>query len=364
MTDKITTLPFYAKLSLTLVGLIALGFLIILGKDVLDPLMFGFLFAILLMPVSNFLENKCRLPRSAGAFVSILLMVTFIGGIFYMVASQISKLTDDWPMLKKQIDQSAGDVQAWVQSTFHVNMEKQMDYIHNTTDKIMSSGTAVIGHTFLSVSGMLLFFAFIIIFTFLIMFYRKLLFQFVIKAFGRDNEPVVHDIAENIQSILRQYIIGLLLEMVVVAAIACTAFWIIGIRYAALLGIITGLFNIIPYIGIFSALVLSTMITFATGAISKALIVAISVIAIHAVDANLLLPIIVGSKVRLNALITFLGILIGEMLWGLSGMFLSIPTIAILKIIFDRIESLQSWGYLLGGDYEFKKSAEKKMKTE
>ena len=91
---------------------------------------------------------------------------------------------------------------------------------------------------------------------------------------------------------------------------------------------------------------------------------AVGVIAIHAIDSNLLLPTIVGKKVQLNALITFLGIVFGEMIWGLSGMFLSIPVMAIFKIIFDRIESLKPWGYLLGGDYEYKKSAEKEMKTE
>jgi len=152
--------------------------------------------------------------------------------------------------------------------------------------------------------------------------------------------------------------------MLIVALVACTVFYFLHIKYFALLGIITGLFNIIPYIGIFTALLLSTLITFATGAISKAFIVALCVLAIHAIDSNFLLLLVVGSKVRLNALITFLGIVIGEMLWGLSGMFLSIPTIAILKIIFDRIDSLKPWGFLFGGDYEFKPAAEKKMKTE
>jgi putative permease len=363
MIKKLPIMPFYAKLALTLVGIIALGYLIILGKEVLDPLMFGFLFAILLLPLSNFLENKCRLPRSAGAFISIMIMIACIAAVCYLIGTRISGLADDWPMLKKQIDQSTADISQWIESTFHLNMDKQMAYVHTTTNKLMSSGTAVIGQTFLSVSSLMLFFAFIIIFTFLLMLYRRLLLQFVLRAFGPKHTQLVHDIAENIQTILRQYIIGLLLEMLVVSCIACAIFWIIGIKYAALLGIITGLFNIIPYIGIFTALILSTVITFATGAISKALIVAVCVIAIHAVDANFLLPVIVGSKVRLNALITFLGILIGEMLWGLSGMFLSIPTIAILKIIFDRIEDLKPWGYLFGGDYEYKKSAEKEMKT-
>jgi predicted PurR-regulated permease PerM len=117
-------------------------------------------------------------------------------------------------------------------------------------------------------------------------------------------------------------------------------------------------------VGIFTALLLSVVITFATGNIRDTLYVAIGVIGIHAVDSNVLLPTIVGSKVRLNALLSFLGIVIGEMIWGLSGMFLAIPVMAIFKIIFDRIESLKPWGFLLGGDYESKRSAQKAMKTE
>ncbi|MFD2870964.1 AI-2E family transporter [Mucilaginibacter ximonensis] len=363
MITRNTPAPFYERLSLILIGLLALGFLVIQGKDVLDPLMFGFLFAILLSPVSGFFERKLKAPRSVSSFLSIILLVSFIAGVLYLVGSQITKLTDDWPMLQKQIAQSVNDLYDWVQSTFHYDVTKQKIFLSNTEHKILSRGSEVVSTTFGAVSSLMLFYVFIMIFTFFILFYRKLLFSFILQAFGKTNEPIVHDIVENIQAILRQYILGLLLEMIIVATVACTVFLLIGIKYAALLGIIVGLFNIIPYLGIFTALLLSVLITFATGPVSNAVWVAISVIAIHAVDANVLLPTVVGSKVRLNALITFLGIILGEMMWGLSGMFLSIPVMAIFKIIFDRIESTKPWGYLLGGDYEFKKSAEKKMKT-
>jgi putative permease len=364
MISKKPTPPFYEHLSFVLIGILSLGFLVIQGKDMLDPLIFGFLFAILLLPISGFFERKLKFPRSISSFLSIILLVSFVGGIIYLLGTQISKLSSDWPMLQKQMSQTFNNISEWVAGKYNINLEKQEGYIHDTAKKIMASGTEVVGTTFGAVSSLVLFYLFILIFTFFILFYRRLLFKFILQVFGRDNEPIVHDIVENIQKILRQYIFGLLIEMVVVATVACTAFWMIGIKYAALLGIIVGLFNIIPYLGIFTALFLSVLITFATGAISDAVWVGASVLGIHALDSNLLLPTIVGSKVRLNALITFLGILLGEMIWGLSGMFLSIPMIAIFKIIFDRIESLKPWGYLLGGDYEFKKSAEKKMKTE
>ncbi len=356
--------PFYERLSLVLIGLLSLGFIIIQGKEVLDPMMFGFLFAILLLPVSNFFEQRLKFHRSLSSFTALVLMILFITGIVYLVGSQISSLSRDWPLLQNQIADSADDIQRWISQKFHLNIASQSAYIHNTTKNLMSQGASVLGTTFGAVSSLLLFYIFIIIFTFFILFYRRLLLRFLVAAFREENSATVYDIVENIQSIIRQYIVGLLTEMLIVSIVACIVFCIIGVKYFALLGIITGLFNIIPYIGIFTALLLSSLITFATGAVAKALIVAISVLAIHAVDSNFLLPMVVGSKVRLNALITFLGIIIGEMVWGLSGMFLSIPTIAILKIIFDRIESLKPWGFLLGGEYEYKKSAEKAMKTE
>lgn len=364
MPAKKLIAPFYERLALVLIGFCILGYLVIVAKNLLDPLMFGFLFAVLLLPLANFLEKKLRLPRSASSFISILLMIGFIGGVLYLVGSQISNLASDWPLLKKQVDQSIDGLQQWVEHAFKIDATKQMTYVDNTARKIMASGGVVLETTFGAISSLMLFYIFIMIFTFFILFYRRLLYKFVVSVFDDGHSHVVEDIVENVQKILRQYIFGLLMEMVIVSAVAITAFWFIGIKYAALLGLIVGLFNIIPYLGIFTALLLSVIITFATGTLSDTVTVAISVIGIHAVDANFLLPAVVGSKVRLNALITFIGIILGEMLWGLSGMFLSIPIIAIFKIIFDRIEGLKPWGYLLGGDYEYNKSAEKKMKTE
>jgi len=362
MPAKIPVHPFYERLSLVLIGLLSLGYIIIQGKEVLDPLIFGFLFAILLYPSASFLERKLRIPRAIACLVAILLLLAFIAGIVYLVGSQISNLASDWPQLKSQVSQSLDNLKDWIQSAFHITAKKQMNYVNSTTKKIMESGTEVLGTTFGAISSLVLFYLFILIFTFFILLYRTLLIHFIIWVFTDNYEAVVRDIVENIQSILRQYILGLLLEMFVVACIACTLFWMIGVKYAVLLGIIVALFNLIPYLGIFTALFLSTLITFATGGVNPAAFVAASVLGIHIVDSNVLLPTIVGSKVKLNALITFLGIILGEMIWGLSGMFLSIPIIAIFKIIFDRVESLKPWGYLLGSGQDEKKSTMKKMK--
>ena len=187
--------------------------------------------------------------------------------------------------------------------------------------------------------------------------------EFLVTVFLEENKVVVHDIIEQVQYMIRKYIIGLLIQMAIIATVVSITFSIMGIQYAILLGLITGILNVIPYVGIFSALVLSTLVTLATAAVAtKALFVIVAIVVIHLIDSNVLLPIVVGSKVRINALITVLGVIIGEMLWGISGMFLAIPIVAVLKIIFDRVAGMQAWGIILG-DEELKQNRLAKKRT-
>jgi predicted PurR-regulated permease PerM len=342
-------LPFYHKLASVLISLIALGYLVILSKELLSPVIFSCLFSILLLPLASFLEKKFRLPRGAASMLAVLLLLAAISLIVYVVGSQISMLTDDWPQFKQQLISSLSDLQHWISRKFHVTVHKQLNYVQSATSQVLASGTTVVGATILSLSSMLLFLIFTFIYTFFFLTYRRLIMTFLISVFLEENALIVHDIVEKVQYILRKYILGLFIEMVIVSTVVCIVFWALDVKYAILLGIITGLFNIIPYIGIFTALLLSSLITFATAAVAgKVVLVVITLVIVHLIDSNVLLPVIVGSKVKINPLITVLGVVIGEMIWGISGMFLSIPVIAVMKIVFDRVESLRPWGILLG----------------
>lgn len=353
---QLKTLPFHIKLTSILISLVILVYATIVAKEILSPLIFSCLFSILLLPLATFLENKVKLPRSAASMISILLLLTAIGLILYVIGSQLSDLANDWPQFQQQLLKTMDNVQDWIAGTFHVNANKQLTYVHSATSKVMASGTTVLGATLLSLSSLLLFFVFTFIYTFFFLLYRRLIMKFLISVFLDENSATVHDIIEQVQYMIRKYIIGLLIEMAIVSLVVCLVFWMLGIKYAILLGLLTGLFNIIPYIGIFSALVISSLVTFATATVlSKVILVIITLIVVHLIDSNILLPVVVGSKVRINALVTVLGVIIGEMIWGIPGMFLSIPVIAVLKIIFDRVGGLEPWGIILG-DEEYKQN--------
>jgi predicted PurR-regulated permease PerM len=314
-------------------------------------LIFSCLFSILLLPFAAFLENKLRMPRSAASMLAVISLLACIGALLYVIGSLVSDLVSDWPQFQDQLHKTQNDLMKLVGSSFHITRHKQLTFVANTTNKVVASGGSVVGATLLSLSGMLLFLVFTFIYTFFFLLYRKLIMRLLESVFEEENKKVVHDIIEKVQFMIRKYITGLLIELLIVAIVVSGAFMILGVKYAILLGLITGLFNIIPYIGIFTALILSAAATFATSPEQITVIyVIITLVITHLIDSNILLPIIVGSKVRINALITVLGVIIGEMVWGIPGMFLSIPVIAVLKIIFDRVESLKAWGIILGDE--------------
>jgi putative permease len=350
---KEVSLPFAAKLALVLLSIIMIGYLAILGKSLFAPMLFSLLMAFLMLPFSNFLEQQFKFKRGLAAITSVILMIAVLYGLFYFLASQLGLLWADWPLLVKQVTKAFYDIRDWASLTFHVDFAKQKNPLSmDNAEKALSTSATIIFTTFLTLSSSLLFLAFTLLFTFFILNYRRILYTFLTTVFAEEHKTKVSDIVREIQRIIKKYITGLFLQMLIVSLITMITLSILGVKYAILLGLIAGILNIIPYLGISTALLLSTLITFATAGAAKALLVILVFIGIHTIDGNILMPLVVGSKVKINALFAFIGIIIGEMVWGISGMFLCIPYLAMLKIIFERVEGLEPWGLLLGEGHQ------------
>jgi len=344
------SLPFYARLPLILISLIALGYLAMLGQTILAPFIMGLLFAILLLPLASILEKKLRFPRPLASIASVLVMILIVFIVVYFIGNQLRFLVSAWPRLETQLTEALRSLQEWIHHTFHIEISRQVKFLSSISGRAMSASTSMATGLLLSFSGLLLFLIFTLLYTFFILCHRKRLVEFLVSSFNKENSHTVFAIVEQTQYMVKKYIIGLFIEMFVVFCISGILLWIVGSNFVLLLALITGIFNVIPYIGIFTALLLSALITFATGTAVKALFAALSILLVHIIDSNFLMPVILGSKVRINALIIIIGVIIGEMIWGISGMFVAIPIIAIMKIISDNVESLQPWAILLGDE--------------
>ena len=347
---KEKSMPFLVKLVLVLLCIFGLGYLAKLGQTILAPLLFAFLLAILFLPFANFLEKKLKFNRTFSTITSVLVMILVLSGISTFFAEQFSSFSEDWPSLEKQFQKTFEELQAWVYNTFNVKPSKQIKYINEGTGKVLSSSAAFIGGTLLFFTSGVGFIFFSILFFFFILSYRRLLYHFILEVFHDDHLEQLTEIISEIQNIIKQYITGLFFQIILVSSITSIVLNVMGVKYALLIGVLAGILNVIPYLGIFFTTLIACLISFATGGASQSFYVLIAFISIHIIDGNVILPLVVGSKVKINALFSFLAILIGESLWGISGMFLSIPFLAIVKIIFDKVNPLKPWGKLIGED--------------
>ena len=339
--------PSIIIISQTLLGLCAFFFILYIGQQIILPLIYATIIAILLNPFVNFLCHR-GMNRVVAIFIAILISMIVVGGLFYFIFSQATMFSETFPQLRDKFNDFLLQTVEWVSDTFDVSTAKINAWIAKTKAEGMSNSGTVVGQTLLTVTNLVVLSLLLPVYTFMILFYKPLLLDFIGKLFNKETHSTLAEILFETKLLIQNYLVGLLIEAAIVATLNSVGLIILGIQYAVLLGIIGALLNIIPYIGGVIAISLPVMIALATKEPIYALFVLILYIIVQFIDNNFIVPKIVASRVKINALVSIVVVLIGGALWGVPGMFLAIPLTAIVKVIFDRIEPLQPWGFLLG----------------
>jgi len=340
--------PFYAKLTIFIIGLIGLVAILYIGKSIIVPLVFAIIMAILLSPVVNFLVRK-RINRIVAIFIALFLTFIVIAGFGVLLFSQASRFTDSWPVLVVKFTDIFNDAIIWASGYLDIDPQKIHIWITKTQSEIINTSTTAIGQTLVTIgTGVMI--AFLLpLYVFLILYYRPILHDFIRRLFKEGHQSQVSEVVSQIKNVIQRYLVGLIIETFIVAGMQITTLFVLGIEYAILLGIIGALLNLIPYIGGIVAVALPMIVALATkDSAWFAIYVLVIYYIIQLIDNNFIVPYIVASKVKINALFSIIVVLVGNAIWGIPGMFLSIPLLAIVKLIFDHIESMKPWGFLLG----------------
>jgi len=344
MSIKIKDQPFYIQSTAVLIGLSLLVYILVILADILVPLAFAAFIAILLNPLCNRLQKR-KVPRALSIAIAMLVMILGVAIVFYFLSTQIVQFGDSLPMLKQKLGDITVSLKDWIQATFGVTVAKQDQVIKDA----LNNSQAMLGKTIGGVLGTLSIIFLLPVYIFMMLFYKTLIVNFLFEVFAEENSKKVGDVLSETKTAIQSYIVGLLIEMIIVAAMNSAALILLGVKYGILIGCIGAILNLIPYLGGIVAIALPVlMATVTKDGYSTQLGVIIAYIVIQFIDNNILVPRIVSSKVQINALMSIIVVLLGNQLWGVSGMFLSIPFIAVLKIIFDRIDDLKPWGKLLG----------------
>jgi len=347
--ETATGKPFYHQLSHSLLAIGLLLVAVYVGQDILVPLALAGLLAVLLRPIESWLTRRLGMHKVLAISLALLLAVIVITSLTIGLSMQLAHFSDDVPKLRGNLNDVYNQIRRWVRSEYNVSYQEQAKYMAKaqaqTLDSLQGAGASTLG----IITGPLGTLLLLPIYMFLLMYYRTMLLHFVVCLFAEKHSSKVRETLGEIRSVIQSYVVGLLLETASVAALNSVGLLLLNVQYAILLGIVGAVLNLIPYIGGVVAIGLTILITFINQPeIGTLAGVAIVFTVVQFIDNNLLVPLIIGSKVQVNALVSIVGVLLGGALAGVSGMFLSIPLIAIMKVIFDRVDGMQPWGVLIG----------------
>jgi predicted PurR-regulated permease PerM len=341
-------LPQYIKLTIGLFGIVLLVFVLIMTKAILIPVTFGLIFSFLLHPLCCKLE-KWHIPPSLAAIICIFFIFVLLSVLIFFASIQMTHLMEDLPRLKLKFDELALQGIAMMKEFTGWSYTKTHDVLNDSINETFNQGGSVVANTLSVTSSAVSFFIILLISTFFFLYYRIFFKVFVYKVFKSYNSRYVKNILIRIQSVVQNYIVGLVTVIAIIGTLNSIGLLILGIKYAIFFGILGAILNVLPYIGVMLGGLLPAVYALVT---KDSLLYPLGVIGIYwfvqILEANFITPNIVGSKVSLNPFAAILAIIIGEQIWGIAGMILAIPVLAICKVIFDIVEPLKPIGYVLG----------------
>lgn len=348
MIEKKIIFPFYAKATILLVGLFALITMFYIAQNIIVPLIFAIIIAIVLLPIVDFFVRR-KINRVIAILITLFITFLVITGFCMLIFSQASLFSESWPILVNKLTTLLNETITNASKYLDINPARIHEWIIKTKGELVNTSSAAIGRTLINLGSGLVVLFLVPTYVFIILYYKNLLLDFIHKVFVSSNQKQISEIVLQIKNVIQRYLIGLLIEFVIVSILHVTALLMLGIQYAILLGILGALLNVIPYIGGIVGVSLPVMIALVTKSTPwYALYVMIAYYVIQLIDNNYIVPVIVSSKVKINALFSIIVVFVGNALWGIPGMFLSLPLLAIIKVIFDHIEPLKPWGFLLG----------------
>jgi predicted PurR-regulated permease PerM len=340
-------LPKYFKFTVILLGLA----LLILGlqtfRSVLMPLAFALLFSLLLLPINRDLE-RWRVPRPLAILISIIMVIVILGLVIWFLSMQLVSLTSELDTIGQNLEALVANIQNFLYEKFEIPPSNRNQLIRNAIGSLQDISTTFLGSTISITTGAITMLTIVPIFVFCLLYYRDHLEQFVFSFVTKDHRSDIIQAMVNIQHVVQSYISGLMIVIVVVALLNSAGLLLLGVNYAIFFGVFASILTIIPYIGILIGASLPALFVLATtGSLFEMVLVVLIFMFVQFLEGNFITPFVVGSKVSINPFAAIVALLVGGEIWGAAGMIISIPVIAMLKVIFDAYRPLQPFGFLL-----------------
>ena len=336
----ITSTSFIKKLLLLFLVVAGLYY----ARVFLIPLSIAGILATLFLPFCIWMENK-KIPKGLSPVLCLLVLLLIIAGIGALLTWQITDLTKDFSLLTQRAEGIGDNIQKYIFNTFGITAKKQLQLLSNEQLSITGTMQVVAG----SVASMVTEFILVMAYIFLLLYFRSHIRKFILKLVPPAQQTEMGKMLTGITFVSQQYLVGLAKMIVCLWIMYGIGFSIVGVKNALFFAILCGLLEIVPFIGNLTGTSLTVLVSVVQGAgMPMVISIVATYLVVQFIQEWILSPIIVGTQVKINAFTTIIAMVLGELVWGVAGIFLAIPLIAMFKIICDHIESLKPYGFLIG----------------
>jgi len=322
--------------------------LLYFGKTLLIPLSFAMLISFILYPVCKWMEKK-GIGHGIAIFISIFGVMLFFGALVYLLFTQIVEFSNEWEIFRAKLLETVNQLSIFLAERFEVSIDNQMSFLKNVIDNSGTQAISLVKITLYSLSESLFYLLIIPVYSVLILYYRQLLINVLYEVFPPEKKEIIYEILVETIHAYYNFIKGMLLVYLVVGTLNSLGLLLIGVPHPFLFGFLASILTFIPYVGIIVSSLLPITISWIT---YNSIWYPIGVIAVFSfvqiLEAYIIFPFAVGSRLKINTLVIILVVIIGGILWGAAGMILFIPFVSIIKLIADRTESLKILSLLLG----------------
>lgn len=300
------------------------------AKIILVPLTFGALFAFMLKPLCTRYERKIKWRTMAIALAMATAAIP-ISGIIYFFSKQCGRVIADMPSIQEKLDKGICMVYNCATNTLGYTEEETNAFL---TEKLpsMISSSDFFGNSFSVSTAVITGFMLTLIYIFLFLLYRSAFKNFLLLQKPPNKREHTHDLLERVQKVIQGYLQGLVMVIAIMGILNSVGLSVIGIKHPFFWGFLASMLAIIPYIGTFLGGLLPFLYALATSdEVWPPVAVVILFIVVQILEGNFITPKVVGSSVSINPLAALIALLIGAEIWGIPGMILSLPCIAIFN---------------------------------
>lgn len=341
-------IPGYVKYFVILSSLVLTFYILVIGQSIIIPMLTGLIAALLLRPLSTYLE-KIKIPRGGSSIIAIIVVIAVISGISYFFSVQVNNIANNLTSIGERFSEIIDRIYSWMENTFGIEPQQQSQYMKNSLNEFLKNSATFFTKTVSATAGFFSGFFLFLLALFFILYYRRFFVAFLYLVFpGSEHEKLKKTIVK-IEDVTRSYILGLFTVIIIVAILNSLGLMILGIQNAIFFGVLASILTIIPYIGIFIGSLLPILFALVTkDSLWYPIGVALIFWFVQLLEGNFITPNIVGGKISINPFAAIIALFIGGMIWGPLGMILSLPLLAIIKVICDAVESLTPIGFILG----------------